>query len=330
MEDFKKLNKYLKWYEKELTKSPKFNQDKYEKILDKTRYIALNTCRDGIAYFKNDDIILPSVYISLNETIELVLKYLKKLNKKYQDNLLQTLDNKTFCFTEVKKIANMKNDINKEIFLEDLAGVINNQFFVNIVIHNTIKDAFSVVHEFSHINNMELKMDKSSYFLFTEGYATFFEIDFYLYLLNTKYKKEAIKYYESLLLSFLYKSATFISEDNILDIYDKYGKVNYQKIYKYYQNKEDFLEIFKEILISVNNLNQKIDNQFDNILNDIPYIIGIPFSFEIRKEYSKNKEMFFYEYENLNSLDIDYYLNKYISNKELENLFEMQRKLKKM
>ncbi len=197
---------------------------------------------------------------------------------------------------------------------------------IQLFLDETIKDAFTLVHEFSHYQNMTTgECFSACYQLFTEGYAQMFETDFFLFLFKNKnYRKEAILYYESLLLSFLHRSCTFIGEYSILDTYMRYGKISKKTIRKTFQNDDYPKDGYKMEMESLVLLLEKIESPNEYFLEDGPYMIGVPFAKKVLKTYQRDKNLFLEEYMALQDGKIEAYYKKYVKKSSFKNLYKIK------
>jgi hypothetical protein len=323
MKEFENINQILNDYFNEIKNLNNFDINKYAEKIKKIREIASIIYIEGQSYFKNIDFVqIPSKKISFDETIELVSDYLKTIDSSFLKDFLKALKEGVINFTTKEEIETMKGETDY-LFTQNLAGILNNKYFINIVLEENISDAFTLVHEFSHYHNMAGD-DKLPvcYNLFTEGYAQTFETDFYFYLLkNKKYESEASNYYETLLLSILNRSSNFISEYSILDTFLTYQKISNQTIYKTFKDYENPKTGFKMEIEAIKILLEKLKNPTNLFLDDGPYVIALPFSFEVSSEAKRDKDKFMLEYENLGKGNVDYYYKKYIKNASLEGLY---------
>lgn len=328
MQGFGEINEFLKSYVKSLYGISGFELGKYIEKMDVIYEIGTKSYLEGTQYFKNiESVLLPSKKITIEETLSLVFTYFKTIDSSFVKKLEQACRSGIIHFTRQDDLEKLDyNETNYYLF-ENLAGIFNSNYLINIVLEETIADAFTLVHEFSHYKNISIKEEYSlGYLLFTEGYAHMFETDFYLYLLNTNWKREASIYYQGLLLSLLNRTSTYIREYSILDTFLTYQKITNKSIYracKEYANPKNGIKMQLE---TINEVLEKLNKPSYYFLEDIPYVLGLSFSKEVRKQFLQDKELFLEEYETLENRDKEYYYKKYIKGSSLENLYQLPRK----
>lgn len=327
---FGEINKYLKRYYSDLISYPEFDGLKYQELMQKIYEISEEVYVQGCDYFKGDHAIsLPQKEVPLEETLELVSTYFYQVDPSILKKFDSMLQDGVIHFTTMQDLENIEQTKENYFYFQSLAGCINDEHFVNIVLENTITDAFILVHEVSHLmNSSDPNYFSTPWLLYTEGYAQFFETDFYLFLLkNGKHVEEARIYYESLLLSLLNRSATFIGEYFVWDIYLTYGRINMQKIYKnsiQFPNPSNGVLMAKE---SIELLLDSLKKDYSKVfLEDMKYMVALPFSYGVQDQYEKDKDVFLEEYQTLEKGSSEYYLKKYLSQKENPKLYRYGRK----
>ena len=315
--NFRKVNAFLDDYMVQTSALEEYSPLSYEEKMKKLYEIACYIYREGCSHFDGiDTILVPQKKIKKEETLALVLSYFETVDTSFVSGLYFALQEDIhFLFYEEMESQNL--------FSFGAAGIQQQRKYIQILLDETITDAFTLVHEFSHYQNMPLKEQFSvCYQFFTEGYAHMFETDFYFFLLkNKKYREEAILYYERLLLSFLNRSCTFIGEYSILDTYLQYTKISNQTIYRTFKNSENPLNGYKMEMESLSTLLEKMDNPHAYFLEDGPYMLALPFAKKARKFYQQNRDTFLQEYSALQERRIEDYYKKYVKSTSLKNSY---------
>lgn len=316
MEKYKQLNNFLKEYLIDLKRQVDFETYKLEQFLDQTYIYATRILMQENSIpekFKN-----PRKNIKIKDTISLVDDFLSDLDFELERKFKEAIDKNIIHFTSDKKLKNKKETKDNCYFFHSLAGYVESNPFVNVVTHNRLHDAFTLVHEFSHYANMKGEESNLSWHLFTESYAGVFEVMFLDFLKNTSLKEEASRYYLTLLWSFILKSLNYIKEYYAMSIYLTFKSIDDKRIYKYVsdnKNKEEYFSIFRQNML---NIEDKI-NQYGVIttfLEDSKYVIAVPFMESAIEEMEKRKKEIIDDYKMLSYISHDYYFDKYELEKE--------------
>lgn len=77
-------------------------------------------------------------YYNIKDILDIVLNFLKQYDYNMYNSLLNMIDNKKIKF------------LSKEIYREEENSFNNNSKEITIVLNNTLKDAYSIIHEFTH------------------------------------------------------------------------------------------------------------------------------------------------------------------------------------
>lgn len=325
MQGFGEINLFLKSYRNELYKIPGFKVEKYIDTMNTIYDIGLKSYQNGFHYFKNvEDIKLPTKKITIDETISVVISYLKTIDFSFVTCFEKAYREGIIHFTYLKDLEQLQYNENNSYRFGSMTGVLNSTPFIHIVLEETIADAFRCVHEFSHYSNSGGKERHSfSYALYTEGYAQLFETNFYDFLLGTKWEEEATIYYQGLLLSFLNRTANYIREYAIFSTFLTYGQIKNQTIYRSCKDSFDIKENMKLYLETIKNITEKLKDPNYYFFEDIPYVIGLPFAQQLKKQFLKDKDLFLEEYANLEDQKREYYYKKYIKKVCFQNLYQI-------
>lgn len=213
-----------------------------------------------------------SQYISYEDTLKNVKKFLDNINNSYFKLLTILIDNGTLKITH-----NSKQGINNVVMTEDLKQI-------NVNFTNTLKDGRVLIHEFFHYLNLPDKYDELSVtrsFL-TEFISILFES---LYLDNCK-DQDLYEYYNQKLYRYTNTHGLNIISQNILLIlvcYQKYKRITVDNCMAV----SNLLNL-KLTSISIKNLENVLsifqtENYEYIISNYFSYIIGFSLSCYIRK-----------------------------------------------
>jgi len=264
--------------------------------------------------------------ISLTETIKIVLKFLNTIDENLCSVFEQTIENGTILFHSKKELEKLHITKDNFYYFYNLAGFHNGTPVVNIIYTNTISDVFIIVHEFAHYLSLGAKENKSLAWLhFTEGYSYTFEKLLYQFLKEqTKWCSEAEKYNIQNNYIMCLKSYEFRNEFVAFDIFLNYGSFTPQKVLKYCEG-----EYFKEKLASRILNNARISERYlldtektlREYLEDSRYVLALPFSVCLLKNFKGNKEDILDDIFTLEDKTFEYFLDKY----DLENVKEYQK-----
>lgn len=196
-------------------------------------YVKMFNLFDEIA---NDYLLLLQNYIDIldiNEDFEENLSYteiLKQVCLFYKKNNPQ--------YYNLLKIAYKKKFINIDIKNQDEAycDLKKGHGFINWPLTFSIDDSFCLVHEFSHYLNLNQKVSLAREYL-TEALSILNEFLLHDYLEQKNYSNK--EYMKVKILKFVlgYDNAySLYKNSDIIDIYLKYGKIDENNIYNYYNN----------------------------------------------------------------------------------------------
>lgn len=325
MQGFKEINAFLNSYVNELYKIKNFQVEKYIETMDEIYDIGLKSFQEGCHYFQNiESVALPKKKISMEESIFLLISYLKTIDSSFLNRFDKAYNDGIIHFTTLEELKQETYDETNFFRFKNLTGVINSKPFIHIVLEESIADTFTLLHEFSHYKNGLCGEETSiSYSLFTEGYAHMFETDFYHFLLGTKWEEEAFIYYQGLLLSLLNRTANYIREYGVFSTFLRYRRISNQTIYRFCKDSNHTKENMQLYFDTIKNIIVKIEDPGSYFFEDIPYVVGLPFSKEVRKQFLRDKDVFLEEYENLKEQDKEYYYKKYVKTSSLEHLYQI-------
>jgi len=311
---FGNVNKNLDAYLKRLMSNEGFDLEKYGKILHKVYKYANKIIESGDKYLLEREDIVFSKTITKEETLRYVKDFLRKIDSSFVIKFEEALENGVFHFTDKDTLLE-ENDLNY-YYKNNLAGVVDDKYFTNIVMTYTISDAFLILHEFMHYCNLlNLKEMTSGWAMFTEGYSNFFEFLFLEYFSEfEEIREDALNYFYSLLYSIVNRTSHFVSQYFVFDVFLCHGKIEYKKIYKYCSDYEDPIRLFYCILGMIEEVDEYFSSfnpKLSEYLDDARYIIGIPFTLELLENFETRKQEILEDYMILNSTNMDYYLDKY-------------------
>ncbi len=321
MEGFGNVNKNLKSYVKRLMNIENFDLEKYGKVIQMIYKYANNIIDNGndyLSYFKSETAPdIPTKKFTRNQILHIVIGFLKEIDESLVIKFEEAIENGIFHFTDIETLNKDLETEDNFYYYYNLAGVVDGEYFTNIVMTYTIMDAFTIVHEFSHYCNLnDIEKMTSGWALFTEGYANFFECLFLEYCLKKEeLKDEAICYYHGLLYSIMDRAYQFITQFLVFDVYLCHGRVDYKKIYKYCSDYEDAISLFNEIVLMIDEVDKyflsSTNSELNEYMDDAGYIIGVPFAQELLENYPSKKEEILSDYFILNETNMEYYFEKY-------------------
>ncbi len=320
MAGFGNVNKNLEKYVKDLISIDKFDLEEFGKLMRKIYIYADKICETGndySPYFQtNTTPVLPNKYFTKEDTLKYVVEFLHEIDPFMVNKFEEAVANEIIHLTDKKTLNELEENEGNYYYFHNIAGVVNDNYFTNIVINNTIADAFTIVHEFMHYCNLS-KIDKMSYAwtLFTEGYSHFFETLFLQFCMEKEeLKEESICYFHGLLYSVMNRSYEFITQFLVLDVFLCHGNINNKSIYKYCRDFVDPKYLFYSILNMVDEIDEYFktkDSRLDVYLDDAKYVLGVPFAQELLENYPKKKKEILEDYYLLNEVNINYYFEKY-------------------
>lgn len=292
--------------EQEIINKKAFNRklEEYYKILKKDfpKFINnINIINDEILYFiqlyydNKDKFVDTGSYERIydkRKTVLEVKKILRGINPEYEEKFVNYLNNKKIAY--IKIFRSCTNG--KKIYIRQ---------------RNSIEDVITIIHEFFHYIHLEkydYNMNNSDWYTFTEMIAITFELYALLKLYEKdEYKNDIKKYFLLILYNISLKADNISSEAMMLNIFDKYGKMDTEAFYKYINKKQ----MPEEFMIPIND-DIKKNKKFTYLFN-APYIFAFPLSF-----YMANRMLNDNEYlkkvinvlDNINKYNYDEIMNK--------------------
>lgn len=332
MRDFGYLNKKIEEHILEIENRGECSTIEYLKWMRKIYQISLPLSQETNAYIKHYE-EKPSVFyqkgISLEETIQLVHKFLNSIDPRLVQTFHEMVHDGILKFHTDKELKHIKVTPETFYYFYNFAATHDEQYIVHVVLKHYIADVFNIVHEFIHYVTMKTPKQKSIAWLhFTEGYA--FSLEYLLFQFlkrNPKWKKEACKYYTHLLYELSLRVMTFQEEFTYFDIYEHYGMVSPQKIFKYGSNLEEIEHILKSARKTEESFSENPETLRD-YLEDSRYVFSFPFSVNTLKRFPKEKEEILVELYNLETYPREYYFEQYDFEKikSYQNLFYIEKK----
>jgi hypothetical protein len=313
MRDFGYLNKKIEEHVLEIQNDTEMSLEEYVDFM-RTIYKMSNNMMGTMissrnAYQKQE----PSYKkgISLDETLHIVLKFLRQIDPELVFLFKDAILKKIILFHTPKELQKLEEKEDNFYYYYNLAGIYNGKYVVNIVLENTIQDAFVIVHEFMHYISMKSTNPKSIAWLhFTEGYSHAFELLLLDFLKQTKWQTEAKKYHVTNTYAMYLRNCIFRQEFIYLDVFVNYGSFTPQKVFKYCEEEPMTSRILK---------NAKIEEQFllnqkatlGEYLESSRYVLAIPFAYEVLDRFPEEKDTILKEHRNLEEYSISDLMNKY-------------------
>lgn len=171
-----------------------------------------------------------SDYYNINNILDIVLDFFNNYDYNMYNSLLNMIDNKKIKF------------LSKEIYNDEENSYSNSSKDVTIVVSNTLKDAFSLIHEFSHL----------------------------YYLSNNKVINdellEVIPIYMEFKFNDYLKKSNIIKEDNYNFVYNRIVNVGIDSLYL------DYIYLIKNNskIMLIRNINKKLYlNKVNELLNSL-------------------------------------------------------------
>lgn len=165
---------------------------------------------------------------------------LHNLNPQYENKFLELLHSKKIIFGKFDKSCTT----NSKIYIKQ---------------KNNIEDIFVIIHEFFHFIHLEkynYNMENAEWYTLTEMIAIMFEFYALLNMYNNHiYKNEIRKYILKLISGIYIRSDEIVIEATILNIYDKFKKIDDEAFNKYKKIKkipDDFIELINKLALKGN------------------------------------------------------------------------------
>lgn len=326
MRDFWCLNKKIEEHVLEVEDYYHISMDEYMDFMRKIYHVSSDVLKASYheaQYYKN--YMSKQTYqkgISLDETLGIVLKFLKEIDASLVVLFKDAIKNHIISFHTPKELRKLEITSSNFYYFYSLAGIHDGKYVVNIVLENTIRDAFVIVHEFMHYVSMESINKKSfAWLYFTEGYSYAFEVLLLDFLCEQlKWADEAKRTYLKNVYDMYLRNGEFRKEFLYLDIFLKYGSFGGQKVFKYCSDEKDANRILMEARCSEEFLMRK-EQMLRCYLEDSRYVLAVPFTSRILDKYPKEKDEILKEHRKLEEFSLTYFMDKY----DLEHVDDYQK-----
>jgi len=262
----------------------------------------INIINDEILYFiqlfyENKDKFYKTLEYSktydMQMTVLEVKRILKSINPIYERKFIEYLKNKKIAY--IKLFKSCTNG--KKIYIRR---------------RNNIEDVMTLIHEFFHFIHLEkydYDMNNKDWYIFSEMIAITFELYALLKLYeNADYKNDLTKYFLLIVYNISLKVDSIISEAMMLNMYDKYGKVDTETFYKYIKEKQMPIEFISPINDKIRK-NKRFEYHYT-----ASYIFGFPLSFYMANKMINDDKYF------SKVLDVLENMNKYNYNEIMDKL----------
>lgn len=330
MRDFGYLNKKISEHIVDIEENFDITVDEYRELMrsiyDMSNNIMSSAALHASTYRENMDYIPYNRGIALDDTIKIVKKFLNSIDKELCSLFEYALESEAILFHNKKDLKKLQ--ISKDNFFHfyNLTGIHNGKKVINIVFTNTILDVFVIVHEFIHYISMNSINQKSITWLhFTEGYSHTFEMLLFKFLKkHQKWREEAEKYYIQIMYSMCIRTFEFRNEFICFDVFLDYGVFSPQKVLKYFESELEKEELANRVLNNARISERYLldtEKTLREYLEDSRYVLALPFSVCLLKNFKGNKEDILEDIFTLEDKSYEYFFDKY----DLENVKEYQK-----